>query len=138
MSASHASCRSISHGWRSTKRSVSAQTIVSAYVTPISAKNGLIWNHASAGLCSVRYWTRIADPSTKVMAAARPPISQRSFRRSTVVGKGLGELADQVEDRHVHRNDDAADDSAEDGNHDRLHQRQQAGHRGVHLFFIEV
>src|SRR5437870_7419768 len=104
------------------------------------AKNGRIWNHASAGSCSTRYWTRIADPSTNVIAAARQPMSHSSFVRSVLVvgiassfqlpASGwelvdLRQLADQIEDRHVHRDDDAADDAAEDGDHQGLHQRQQ-------------
>ena len=53
-------------------------------------------------------------------------------------GCSLRQLRDQVEDRQIHRDDDAADDAAEERDHDRLEQRQQAGHRRVDFLFVEV
>ena len=38
----------------------------------------------------------------------------------------IRQLGNQVEDRQIHRDDDAADDDAEKRDHDRLEQRQQA------------
>src|SRR5690349_3736421 len=81
----------------------------------------------------------IPEPSSTVSTAARPVISQRSLRRRARRGAAaastsrlarrsltlmtaitLGQLADQVEDRQVHRDDNAADEDAEEGDHHRL------------------
>src|SRR5712692_2349893 len=48
------------------------------------------------------------------------------------------DLADEVEHRHVHRDNDGADDRAEQRDHDRLHQLHQARHRVVDLFLVEL
>src|SRR5262245_4154015 len=99
----------------------------------------------------------MAPPSRTVLMTARKPISQASLRRSAgscmktmslrVPGIGtrdpgdqppeprfpgpgasrLSELANQVEDRQIHSDDDAADDDAEHGDHHRFEQRQESG-----------
>src|SRR5581483_4933744 len=129
ISASPASCRSTSHRLSSTYGSVSAYAIVSAKVRPISRKNGSTGSEPGAAICAYT-----ADPSRMVLRPARTKISRATVRRS-VVSTALGQLADQVEDRHVHRDDDAADDAAENRDHDRLEQRQQAGDRRIDFLF---
>src|SRR3954471_11963473 len=94
-------------------------------------KNGLTGNDPGAVI-----WANVAPPSRNVLMTARMAMSHRSLRRRSVVGSGpvaaaatasamvLRQLADHVEDRHIHRDDDAADDDAQEGDHDRLEQRQ--------------
>src|SRR6266550_7633968 len=48
------------------------------------------------------------------------------------------QLRDEIEDRHIHRDYDAANDAAEQRDHDRLEQRQQTRDRRVDLLFVEV
>src|SRR5688572_27237012 len=150
--ASPASCRSSSQRRRSTCRKVTAQMIVSAYVSPIRKKNG-----STANDPGVVMRAKIAEPSRIVLTTARTAMSQATLRRRSVsiIGKALhhgghrrhgeswmksfllrvlrvlgggesrlSELADQVEDRHIHRDHDAADNDAENGDHDRLEERQ--------------
>src|SRR5579862_6321592 len=133
VSASPASCMSTSQRWRSTRFSAAAYRAVSANVRLIRKKNGSTAKDPGALICA-----NVAEPSSIVLTVARRKISQNTFRRSSVSNMGLGQLADQVEDRQIHRDDDAADDDAEDGDHDGLEQRQEAGDGRVHFFLVEV
>src|SRR6185436_20581865 len=96
-------------------------------------KNGSTGNDPGEVICAT-----VAPPSRTVLMTARKPISQASLRRSAGscmkrlrafenrdAGTGirnpgprphtsrLCELTDQVEDRQIHRDHDAADDDAE-------------------------
>src|SRR4051794_38209429 len=107
--------------------------------------------------------TSSAEPSSSVMTAARPVISQTSLALNmcmsvafpvpsaaaascrsgdwtleTYSGSALREFADQIEDRQIHRDDDPANDDAEECDHHRLHQRQQSCHRGIDFLFVKV
>src|SRR3989442_13238050 len=50
----------------------------------------------------------------------------------------LGDLAEQVENRHVHGDDDAADHDPEEQYHYRLEQGHQVFYRLVHLVLVEI
>src|SRR5579862_3299425 len=124
ISASPPRCRSTSHRCRSTYGSVSAYAIVSAKIRPMRTKNGSTGSDPGAAICAYT-----PDPSSTVLRPARMNISRATVRRRVVstfqlracsLQSRLGQLADQIEDRQVHRDDDAADDAAEQRDHDRL------------------
>src|SRR5688572_8002090 len=84
--------------------------------------------------------TKTAEPSSSELMPTRIAISQKSLRRRSrsATPCSLRQLRDQVEDRQIHRDDDAADDTTEERDHDRLEQRQQARNGGVDFFFVKI
>src|SRR5664280_1715201 len=62
-------------------------------------------------------------------ARIRPELTRTSL---------LVDLRDEVEHRHVHRDDDRPDDDAEDRDHHGLHELHEAGDRVVDLFLVEL
>src|SRR5215216_4057424 len=98
---------SMSHRYRSAHRSPTVHRMFSAYVTPMRKKSGSTGNAPGDS-----HWTTTAEPSRSVLIATRIAISRNSLRRRSRSGTVvfLRELADQVEDRQVHRDDDAADE----------------------------
>ncbi len=79
ISASAASCRSTSQRYRSAKRSVTANPIVSPKVTAIRKKKGSTGNDPGAVICATT-----APPSRSVLITARTLISHASRRRRSV------------------------------------------------------
>src|SRR5436190_10433829 len=77
------------------------------------------------------------SPSSSTASPSRVQAKPRSSA-STLSAFTLLHYRDQLEDRQVHRHDEAADDDAEQHDHDRLEQRGERGHRGVDLVVVEV
>src|ERR1019366_5291118 len=92
-------------------------------------------------------WMRNADRSNVETKTTRRTTNARSIECSgsksrippDVTGTSLlVDLADQVEHRHVHRDDDRPDDDAENSDHHGLHELHEAGDRVVDLFLVEL
>src|SRR5256885_8716353 len=89
----------------------------------------------------------VADPRRIVLITTRPSIRRTTRRRRPIsllviaspdpVRPSLGQLADQIEDRQVHYDDDAADYDAEGGDHDPVAQRHQGGGPRVRLLLLQ-
>src|SRR5450759_1162629 len=92
-------------------------------------------------------WMRNADRSNVETKTTRRTTNARSIEcsgsksriRPDVTGTSLlVDLADQVEHRHVHRDDDRPDDDAENRDHHGLHELDEAGDRVVDLLLVEL
>src|SRR5450755_1330446 len=92
-------------------------------------------------------WMRNAESRSVETMMTRRTTNARSIEcsgskariRPELTGTSLlVDLADQVEHRHVHRDDDRPDDGAEDRDHHGLHELHESGDRVVDLFLVEL